>query len=99
MADTRPVFRILVIGGGAVGVEMALALQYAVQQLLQTLDKHQQQRQKQHSFASYSQKDEQQRERSVSPLKVEVVLATSGPEILTGYSKRAQVSICFAAAA
>lgn len=87
-----PAFRILVIGGGAVGVEMALALQYAVQQYVLSLE----QQHPKPAAENHQEQQPPQQPPSVSntlTFKTEVVLATSGPEILTGYSQRAQAML------
>ncbi|KAL8441968.1 hypothetical protein Emed_007438 [Eimeria media] len=98
---TSSTFRILVIGGGAVGVEMSFSLQQAVQQLLLSFEERQQQQQQQQKQKRQQQKageaaEETETEtagtaaRGSCPLKAEIVLITSGPEILTGYPKKTQ---------
>ncbi|OEH74900.1 putative selenophosphate synthetase [Cyclospora cayetanensis] len=91
-ADESPRFRILIIGGGAVGVEMALTVQFAVQQLLRSLERQDEEQQQHYISSTCSSHKEEAESKSpcVSPLKAEVVLATSGSDILTGYAKRAQ---------
>ncbi|KAL8426214.1 hypothetical protein ACSSS7_008190 [Eimeria intestinalis] len=115
-APSISTFRILVIGGGAVGVEMSFSLQQAVQQLLQSFEERRRQQQQQQQ-QKQKQKRQQQKAggdvaeetetetaagtatRGAAPLKAEIVLITSGPEILTGYPKKTQARAAAIAAA